>query len=321
MQGEVQREVPGHARSPRAGWARPASRLPLRLIAVTALALAALGLGLLVRPLSRDPLPLLLLIASLGLPLGAASFAAARSSALSGEIARLRAGRQEADDELASMAHDLKGPLSTVSSYLDLIAEGALGPVSDDARAAARRAAEASARVRALVESALLQHVEAIAARPPSGVTPVDLRALIRDVTEALRAELAASHAEIVVEPLPGVLGEPGRLFRVFENLVQNAVKYARPGEAPMVMITGAPRGDRAEIVVRDHGIGIPAEDAERVFDSAARAANGIARASGSGLGLATARRLVRDLGGEIWIDQGDTGEGVAIRLSLPLAR
>ncbi len=129
----------------------------------------------------------------------------------------------------------------------------------------------------------------------------------------------ASARVRALVESLPRVLGDQSRLFRVFENLVQNAVKYACPGEAPMVMITGASEGGRAEILVRDHGIGIPAADCERVFDATVRASNGVSVAAGHGLGLATVRRLVRDLGGEIWIDQTNL-DGTAIRLSLPLA-
>ena len=280
--------------------------------------LATLCLALLLGPISSDPLRVALIIVAILLPLAAAVVNALRLSRLSAEVARLNATRQHATAEVASMAHDLKGPLSTVSSYLDMIAEGMLGPVSEDTRTAARRAAEASARVRTLVESALLQHVEGVASRAQV-VDTVDLRALIRDVTEALRAEIASSHAEVVVEPLPSVLGDQARLFRVFENLVQNAVKYTRPGEAPTVMITGASTGGRAEIVVRDHGIGIPAEDCERVFEPHVRAGNGMAIALGHGLGLATVRRLVRDLGGEIWIDSTNV-DGAAVRLSLPLA-
>lgn len=259
-----------------------------------------------------------LVAAALSIPVALAVIAQRRASVLSAEVTRMRALQHDARLGIAGMAHDLKGPLSTVASYLDLIAAGALGPVSEDTRAAARRAGAASARARTLVESALLQHVEASAARPPA-VDAVDLRSLIRDVTEALRAEIAASNAEVMVEPLPRVLGDEARLFRVFENLVQNAVKYARPGEAPMVTITGSSENGRAEIAVRDHGIGIRAEDRERVFDATARAGNGRAIAFGHGLGLATVRALVRDLGGEVWVDATNL-DGATVRLSLPLA-
>lgn len=259
-----------------------------------------------------------LIAAAVGLPLLFAVVASARSWLLALEVARLRAARDKSQHDMASIAHDLKGPLSTVSSYLDLIAEGALGPVNEGTRAAATRASHASSRARSLVESALLQHVEATAMRP-CAVETVDLRSLIRDVTEALHTEIAAKHAEVTVEPLPSVLGNQALLFRVFENLVQNAVKYGRPGETPVVLITGGCANGRAEIVVRDRGIGIPTEDCERVFEQAIRADNGQPVALGHGIGLATVRRLVRDQGGEVWVDTTNL-DGATLRLSLPLA-
>lgn len=237
---------------------------------------------------------------------------------LAREVKQMREQESNARREIASMAHDLNGPLSTVSSYLDRIVEGLLGPVSEDARAAARSASAAQARARSMVEMTLLKHVESLAVRPLEA-WPVDLCSLIQDVTDALRAEIAASRAEVTVEPLPRVLGDSTMLFRVFENLLQNAVKYACPGETPVIAITAVRAGDRAVIAVRDHGIGIPVEECERVFDLDARAANGAAVTTGHGLGLATVRRLVHQLGGEVWVDTATT-DGAMLRLSLPLA-
>lgn len=320
--------MPKSAEAPAGSSARPAPRLAsVRRLApvgaLVALLVVALSFPTVVEGLAR-PLPLALI--ALLIPLAYAAFVQVRSSASARQVERMRAMQHAQQDasrrELAGIVHDLKGPLATVASYLDLIAEGALGPVNEETRDAALRAAGASARARALVESALLQHVESVAARPavpPVGTDAIDLHALIREVTEALHADLIARHAEVTVEPLPRVRGDQARLFRIFENLVQNAVKYARPGESPIVTITGSVQRDRAEIAVSDHGIGIPAEDRDRVFEAGARADNGADLAAGQGLGLVTVRRLVHDLGGEVWIDPAPA-EGATFRLSLPLA-
>ncbi|RLT41284.1 MAG: sensor histidine kinase [Chloroflexi bacterium] len=258
--------------------------------------------------------------ATLSVTVALASTAAAVAMAVRVRIVE-RARAVEVRRELASIAHDLKGPLSTIASYLDMIVQGTLGPVSEETRIAAPRAALASMRAHSVVESVLLRHVQSAATRPVP-VETVDLRSVIRDVTEALHAEIAASQAEVTVEPLLRVVADHAQLFRVFENLVQNAVKYARPGEAPVVTITGSCDADRAEIAVRDHGIGIPSADCERVFEIAARAVNGqsVAFGHGHGHGLATVRRLVRDLGGEVWVDTTSL-DGATVRLSLPLAK
>lgn len=187
----------------------------------------------------------------------------------------------------------------------------------------------ASTQLGSLIDAMLLRQAQTQAAAPPqllSGVPAVhrevDLRALLQDVTDALAADIGASGAEVSVGPLPLVRGDRDRLFRVFENLVQNSLKYARPAEAPCISVTGAIAGDRLEVSVTDHGIGIPIEDHERVFTAGVRCEAGRAIAPGEGLGLATVRQLTRELGGDAWIVGGSEGDvaGTTVRLALPLA-
>lgn len=87
-----------------------------------------------------------------------------------------------------------------------------------------------------------------------------------------------------------------------------------------MVMISGSSRDGQVEITVRDHGIGIPIADYEHVFEGAARAGNGAQVASGHGFGLATVRRLLRDHGGDSWID-GASADGATVRITAPARR
>jgi signal transduction histidine kinase len=239
-----------------------------------------------------------------------------RASMLQREVVALRSQQAASRRDAAGIAHDLRAPLTTIAACLDLLAEGSLGDLTPEARDAARRAARASARVRSLVDGVLLSEVRQAASQPlaPS----VDLRGLLRDVTDSLSADIAGSGAEITVEPMPRVQGDPARLFRVFANLIQNSLKYARPGEAPCVSVTGSLADGRLEVAVHDRGIGIPLEDRERVFSPWSRGANGAAVARGHGLGLATTRQLVRELGGDVWIES--VTDGATIRVSLPLA-
>ncbi|RLT41191.1 MAG: hypothetical protein DWI58_09270 [Chloroflexi bacterium] len=90
--------VQGNARSTRIGWTRPMAALTARATTMAALVVAALSIGLLLRPLADEPIVLVLTVGSLGLPLAVALLAAARSS-------ELRAVRREADHQIASMAH------------------------------------------------------------------------------------------------------------------------------------------------------------------------------------------------------------------------
>jgi len=277
---------------------------------------ATIGLALVVMVL---PLPTSAAAAAVLLPVVLAAsmvVAGRRASMLQREVVALRSQQAAARRDAAGVAHDLRAPLTTIAACLDLLAGGSLGDLTPEARDAARRAARASARVRSLVDGVLLAEVRQAASQPlaPS----VDLRVLLRDVTDSLSADIAGSGAEITVEPMPRVQGDADRLFRVFANLIQNSLKYARPGEAPCVSVTGSLGSGRLEVAVHDRGIGIPLEDREYVFSPWSRSANGATIARGHGLGLATTRQLVRELGGDVWIES--VTDGATIRVSLPLA-
>ncbi|MEX2446569.1 MAG: ATP-binding protein [Dehalococcoidia bacterium] len=253
-------------------------------------------------------------VAVVTLPLVAAAVAQHRAAALDRQIARLRAQQEEARRDAASLAHDVRSPLNTVTSYLDLLAEGAFGPISGDARTAIERAVRASSRLRDLVDGLLLEAQAAAAA--PIATGRVDLNAVVDDVIEVLSTEVSATGGEVRVAPLPPVHGDEAMLFRVFANLVQNSLKYAAPGQPPRVQVTGRRAGAYVEVDVRDWGIGIPFADRERVFAREARAANGAEQADGLGLGLATVRRLARDLDGDAWVAP-DVTPGTSIRVAL----
>jgi signal transduction histidine kinase len=227
--------------------------------------------------------------------------------ALTAEIEALR-------EETAAVAHDLRSPLVTVRSYIELVDQGSYGPLPLEARQALERAVDASSRAQSLVESTLRRHrggqIDLVAGRE---LTQLDQ--VLRDVRVDLGAQLAAAGARIDVDPLPAVLGSRDELARVFRNLVENALKHAAPGSVPRVRVSASVIGNRCEIEVRDWGAGIAPVDQERVFTRHARGA----RSEGSGIGLATVRQIVDGLGGQVWIDP-EVADGTSVRISLPAA-
>lgn len=120
------------------------------------------------------------------------------------------------------------------------------------------------------------------------------------------------------VEDLPRARGDETALYRVFANLVQNAVKYARPGEPARVRVSARLDGKRCEVLVRDWGRGITPAERERVFNPLRRG-DDLASLPGAGLGLTAVCSLVMEQGGLVWVDH-DTTDGACIRLSLPAA-
>lgn len=238
------------------------------------------------------------------------------------ELARARSERSELSAEVealrhdaAAVAHDLRSPLVTVRSYIELVDQGSYGPLPLEARRALERAVDASSRAQSVVESTLRRHRAESGEATIAGQEVSHLDAILRDVRVGLGAQLAAADARIDVDPLPAVLGSQDDLIRVFQNLIENALNHAAPGSSPRVRVSAAVFGNRCEIDVRDWGAGIPVSEQERVFSRNERGA----RSEGNGLGLATVRQLVNELGGQVWIDP-ETTDGTSVRVSLPVA-
>ena len=144
-------------------------------------------------------------------------------------------------------------------------------------------------------------------------VEAVALTPLMDTVAADLRPALEESGASLVVGELPEVVGDPGQLRRVLQNLVGNALKFR--GEAvPRIELSASRRRRDWVVTVRDNGTGVDPDDAGRIFGMFARAGGD---AEGMGIGLAICRRVVEAHGGRIWVEPAEGG-GSAFRFTLP---
>jgi len=191
-------------------------------------------------------------------------------------------------------AHDLRGPLRAISVYADLLVQQT--PVDAIDRKMARFIVDGVAQMSALVDDLL--SFAATGVRKPSRY--VDLR---RTVTHALRnlaAGIQAGGAIVKLDPLPVVRGNEVHLVRLFQNLISNAVKY-RSEDPVEIHVTARQRGPDWIVGVRDNGVGIPPEYHARVFMPFERLAG--RDIPGTGLGLAVCKKIVEELGGELWLE------------------
>jgi len=239
--------------------------------------------------------------------------------ALNGMLAQIetafaqRAGSEERlRSFLADASHELRTPLTSIQGYAELLRKDAL-PDADSRDRALKRIEQEATRMGVLVGDL------AVLAREGEGpaleLTRVDLAAVAAAVVDDARMFDGSRTLEIDGSgPVP-VLADPARLEQLVNNLVGNALSHT-PAGTP-VQVTVAVDGDRAVLRVRDHGPGMDAGQAERVFDRFYRgsAAN---RASGSGLGLFIAASLARTFGGEASV-VSVLGEGSTFTVVLPL--
>jgi two-component system sensor histidine kinase SenX3 len=229
------------------------------------------------------------------------------------ERRRLEAVRR---DFVANISHELKTPVGALA----LLAETLL---NEDDAAVTQRLAERivteSFRVGRTIEDLLeLSRIES-GELPRREPVPVDL--VVAEAMERIRPAAEQAGIDLVVrEPdrRLAVFGDRRQVVSAIYNLLDNAVKYSDPGSA--VEVFAATDGREVEIAVRDHGIGIPARDLERVFERFYRVDQARSRQTGgTGLGLAIVRHVMQNHDGSVRVDSRP-GEGSTFTLCLPTA-
>jgi len=226
---------------------------------------------------------------------------------------------QSQNDELErfnyTVSHDLKAPLVTIKGFLGLLKRDI---DAGDQQAIARDAGQigdAADRMAQLLDELLeLSRI----GRQMNAAENLDLAELVSEAVERVSIQLEERRVELrIAAGMPAVRGDPGRLLEVFQNLIDNAVKFMGEQESPCIEI-GAERDDgQVRCCVRDNGIGIAADYLDRIFDLFDRLD---ARVEGTGVGLALVKRIVDVHGGRIWVESRGEGFGSTFYFTLPAA-
>jgi len=146
---------------------------------------------------------------------------------------------------------------------------------------------------------------------------PTPVSRIVESAVSNLSSAIDETGAEIVVEDLPTVTCDGSQLVQVFQNLIGNAVKFARPGESPVVRV-GAFEGDGVwTFAVRDNGIGIEPKYFERIFQMFQRL-HTRQEYAGTGIGLALCKKIVERHGGRIRVES-TPGQGTTFLFTLPV--
>lgn len=241
-------------------------------------------------------------------------------------LAREQAAVQVRDALLASVSHDLKNPLTSIKGLAQL----ARRQLARSGEAGHDRLASQLDQIGAIATrmAAMLDELVDVA-QLHGGVPlqlaarPTDLVALARDCVGA-QQRTTDRHTLTLVAEVDELVGlwDHDRLERVLANLVGNAIKYSPDGGAVTVTVAceEGPAGcEWARLVVRDWGLGIPAEDLPHIFERFRRGRNVAGRIAGTGIGLASAGQIVAQHGGTIDVASRE-GEGATFTVRLPLA-
>ncbi|SDR83251.1 Signal transduction histidine kinase [Nocardioides scoriae] len=235
-------------------------------------------------------------------------------------VAELQALDTYKSQLIATVSHELKSPLTTVRGHLEMLQTGEV-EIGDEAHASLTAIGRASQRMSRVIEDLLLlrQVGESAAPLDPG---PVAVDELVEDALamSALAIRTKRLHVDLQAPERPVVaLGEHDELATVMHNLVSNAVKYTPSGRAVDVRLTYADDGtDEVVVVVHDEGLGISAEDQERLFTEFFRSTNPEAvEQPGTGLGLAIVKRIVERHHGSIAVTS-ELGRGSTFTIRLP---
>lgn len=243
---------------------------------------------------------------------------------LTAENERLRQGGAKLEfsnaEFISIVAHDLKGPMSSIRGYADLIRQGAAGTTTEQQD-------EFLATIRANVDrmAALVSDLSDIsrieAGRLNLEVTDLSVARFVREACDSLKPQIDARQQALALdipEDLPRVLADPSRLTQVLTQILRNATMYTPEGGR--ITITARAEPNRVRVSVTDNGIGMAPRDQEKLFTHFFRSDDRAVRVHpGWGLGLSVAKRLVEAMGGEIGAESR-LGKGSTFFFTLPLA-
>ena len=219
--------------------------------------------------------------------------------------------------ELAQFAyvasHDLQEPLRMVASYLELISRRYQDKLDDEAKEFIAFAVDGATRMKRLIHDLLAY---SRAGSSPLNIELTDTGDVVRSVLATLALAIDETRAIVEVGPLPRLRVDPLQLGRLFQNLIENAVKY-RSADAPVIHVSATRTAGFWRFAVVDNGIGVDPRFRDKVFEIFKRL-HSRDKYSGTGIGLAVSKLVVERHGGRIWVESGPDGVGSTFCFTIP---
>jgi PAS domain S-box-containing protein len=224
-------------------------------------------------------------------------------------------GRSNKDlEQFAYVAsHDLQEPLRMVSSYTQLLARRYQGQLDASADKFIAYAVDGANRMQRLIEDLLAYSRVGTRAK---GFELIDCTAALDRALANLKAAIDASGAVVTHGPLPAVVHDNLLLVQLFQNLIGNAIKF-HVEAPPRVHVTAEQKAEEWVFAVRDNGIGIDPQYAQRIFTIFQRLHTN-EEYSGTGIGLAICKKIVERRGGRIWVES-QPGSGSTFYFTVPI--
>lgn len=251
-----------------------------------------------------------------------------RTAELHAQAQLLQSSNKELETFAYIASHDLQEPLRKIQAFGDRLMRKNREQLDADGRDSIGRMLDSAGRMRRLIEDLLAFSRVGTGAK---ALVPVNLNAVLADVLNTFEVRLEQCGGRVVVGPLPTLSGDESQLRQLFQNLIGNAIKFAKPDLPPAIDIQAVafhdlspdadpprPDGDGWRIAIRDNGIGFEQQYADRIFELFQRL-HGKHEYEGTGLGLAICRKISRRHGIQIRV-RSTPGTGSTFTLDWPLA-
>jgi len=243
----------------------------------------------------------------------------AQNAELENRVRERTAELEAANDELeafcSSAAHDLRTPIRAITGFTDILLARPVDALPADVRHHISQIHDGSSQMTQLITDLL---AFSRLGRQAISRELVEPARLVREVFNELESERKNRRVELRIGPLPTLHGDPALLRVVFVNLLSNAFKYSRPRDPAVIEIGVAPQTDEPTpvIFVRDNGVGFDLQNAEKLFGLFKRLHHAH-EFEGTGVGLATVRRIIERHGGRIWAEAAP-GAGATFFFTVP---
>jgi signal transduction histidine kinase len=223
---------------------------------------------------------------------------------------------QELEAFSYSVSHDLRAPLRHVNGYVEMLQRDTAGQLSEKSARYLATINESSLEMGRLIDDLL---AFSRVGRAEIKSASVSLDDVVKDAIRGLEMSTRDRHIEWRIAPLPRVIGDPALLKQVLANLIDNALKYSRTRDPARIEIGSNGRdGTRASLFVRDNGVGFDMKYVQKLFGVFERL-HAAENFEGTGIGLATVRRIITRHGGRVWAD-GAVNTGATFHFTLELS-
>lgn len=224
-------------------------------------------------------------------------------------------------DLISTNAHHLRTSLAGLKWTLETILHRDMGDITPEQEEYLQKVYETTDRMISTVGE-MLQKNKELSPTKTIETEPVELVHLLTSATDEFRCLATKMETPIIFDhdkyETMVIQGNKNGLMAVFQNLIENALKYNKPGEP--ITITLNPGAGTAEISIIDRGIGISEDAQGSIFTKYFRSENAEKQTNqGTGLGLYTSKKIIENHGGKIWFESRD-GHGTTFHISLPLA-